>query len=356
MVDASGLGTVVMKIRHKRDLDTLFSALGGESGLDLTKDVTIGAGDDMDMIDAGKSLALVNKEAVKSADAAMEEIKKATGLIAADGKFQKTVKLAFFNMDAVNGACGDLTTKLNKQDEEKKKKEKEEAEAEAARLEAEQDAKDIGGSLSYYPSKRDWVEPDRAAADGRSEDSRYVAGGTPKCVAVTEEKTIKRDKTRPDWRPITKYMVGEPDKVSGDFKVYIEEPEVVSCDKSKISVEFRSLSYCVRVETGAEPLVLGPVECGQLDLNHSTWKLSPGKRLTISLVKARTNAQHALPSKGGNSKAATAAHTGEASATGEVAEKESSMSPIYMLLSFVPVFMSMWYFYKNQNDTSASVT
>merc|ERR1712032_1106047 len=86
--------------------------------------------------------------------------------------------------------------------------------------------------------------------------------------------------------------------------VYIEQEEVVSCEASLISVEFLSSSYSARVETVPEALVLGPVECGQVDIRASSWKLSKGKRLTISVVKARTTAGTSTKS-GGSSQAAS---------------------------------------------------
>merc|ERR1712032_333573 len=87
--------------------------------------------------------------------------------------------------------------------------------------------------------------------------------------------------------------------------VYIEQEEVVNCEASSISVEFLSTSYSIRVETVPEPLVLGPVECGQVDIRASSWRLSQGKRLTISVVKARTNAAMSTKSEGRSSQAAS---------------------------------------------------
>jgi len=251
MVDASALGTVCMKIKHKRDMETLFGALGGDSGLDLIKDLTIGDAENMDMIDAGKSWAMVNDKVIQSLEEGKQELKLAHGLIAENGRFQKTVKLAFFNMSAVQSSVGDLATKLKDQDEAKKKKEQEDAEAEASRLEAEQDAKDIGGSLSYYPTARDWKEPESSpsGSDTRQGNAAYVAGGAPQQLQRSEATVIGRDKTRPNWKPISRYMVGEPGP-RGDFKVYIEEPEVVNAEKSAIFVDFKTQSYSVRVETG----------------------------------------------------------------------------------------------------------
>lgn len=291
MVDASAMGTVCMKIKHKRDMELLLDSIGGENGLELMKDLTIGDADNMDLIDAGKSWAMVNDKAFTNLEEGVAELRQAHGLIAANGRFQRTVKLAFFNMKAVNCSVGDLAGKLKDQDEAKKKKEKDEAEAEEARLEAEEDAKDIGGTLSYYPTARDWNVDQTAENDTRGQNPNVVAGGAPKCLESSQEKVLKRDKTSKDYRPMTKYMTGEPNRF-GDFKVYVEDPDVIIASESSISVDFKTKSYTVRCETGAIPVVLGPVECGQLDIKASSWKLSPGKRLTISLVKARTDARN----------------------------------------------------------------
>eukprot|EP00445_Apocalathium_hangoei_P030409 CAMPEP_0203917712 /NCGR_PEP_ID=MMETSP0359-20131031/58298_1 /ASSEMBLY_ACC=CAM_ASM_000338 /TAXON_ID=268821 /ORGANISM="Scrippsiella Hangoei, Strain SHTV-5" /LENGTH=355 /DNA_ID=CAMNT_0050844665 /DNA_START=26 /DNA_END=1090 /DNA_ORIENTATION=- len=344
MVDASALGTVCMKIKHKRDMEYLFDALGGEGGLELIKDLTIGDTENIDMIDAGKSWAMVNDKVISSLEEGKEELKLAHGLIAENGRFQKTVKLAFFNMGAVQSSVGDLATKLKTQEEDKKKREAEEEEAERDRLEAEQDAKDIGGNLSYYPTSRDWKVPEANSDDIRTGNARIAAGGAPQVLEATEEKTIKRDKTRPTWRPIANYMIGEPSKM-GDFKVYIEEPEVVGADKALIFVDFKTKSYSVRVETGEEPLVLGPVACGQLDLKACSWRLSPGKRMTISLVKARTDARNRTQEQQVKD-AMEKANITTGDKTKEQAEEGGGLGSMAgMLLTFVPVLISFWYFY-----------
>lgn len=346
MVDASGLGTVCIRIKHKSDIDALFDALGGDSGLELMRDINLGHGDSLDLIDERKSLALIGDKVVNSGEEALEEIKKQHGLIGPDGKFQKSVKLAFFNMSAVQDSVGSIADNLKKNEAEKQRKEEEAQEAEQARLEAEQDAKDIGNA-SYYPTARDWVVPESIKEDARKSDSRCVAGGSPQCLETTGETQIKRDKTKPDWRPITRYMVGEP-AANGDFKVYVEDPEVVNAQKSCIKVEFLSSSYSVRVETpGLEPLVLGPIECGQLDMGHSSWRLSAGKRLTILLVKARTGAKD--PRQHGGSPAApssAAAPAGAGAKEGEAESGQGGVAQVLMsLLSFLPVLISFWYFY-----------
>jgi len=339
------MGTVCIRIKYKRDIDTLFDALGGESGLELVKDLTLGDADTMDLIDAQKTLMLVGKEAVDNAEQAREEIAKQHGLIGENGRFQKSVKLAFFNSAAVRSSVGSLADNIKQKDEEKKKKEKEDQEAEEARKEAEQDAKDIG-NLSYYPSKRDWVVPDTIQPDARLEDERYVAGGSPKCLEASPANKISRDKTRPEWRPITKYMVGEADKL-GNFKVYIEDPEVVNADKDNVKVEFRSQSYKVRVEVpGAEPLILGPVDCGQVDMRRSSWKVSAGKRMTISVVKADNGYRAGDPT---NMAEMMAAKDREAAKAKEEKDKQGEQGGGYgqvlmSLVSILPVLASFWYF------------
>mmetsp|Transcript_8425 Transcript_8425/g.24101 ORF Transcript_8425/g.24101 Transcript_8425/m.24101 type:complete len:354 (-) Transcript_8425:149-1210(-) len=346
MVDASGLGTTCIRLKYKHDVDELFRVLGGDSGLEVTRDITLGDGDTIDLIDAKKSLALVGEKVVETAEEAREQIRLQHGIVGDDGKFQKSIKLAFFNMSAVHSSVGDIKANMDKNDAERAKKEAQEREAEEARLEAEQDAKDIG-DLSYYPSARDWVVPEALAEDARQADARFVQGGAPRQLGAAPEPKITRDKTSPDWRPITRYMVSEP-KPNGDFKVYIEEPEVVNAERSRISVDFLTSSYSVRVETpGADPLVLGPKECGQIDISACTWRLAEGKRLTLSVVKAgsdpaakRRTRQGAAPTGDGSDEPSSS----QSGKEGETAPSGSTQM-IFLILSTLPVLASWTYFY-----------
>lgn len=324
-----------MTLRHKRDLEILFDALGGESGLELTKDVILGSGDSLEMIDEKKSLALIGKVCVKDADDARQKFKEQHGLIGANGKFQNSVKVAFFNMGAVESAVGGIATDLKGKDQAK-------AQAEEDRLAAEeaaQDAIDIGGKkLSYKISGPKWEAPETPAEDCRKGNSRLVAGGDPEKLGSGDIK-----QTRRTWRPITRYMVGEPDKQSGDFKVYVEDEEVVNCEAAKIHVEFLSSSYSLRVETGDEPLVLGPVECGQVDIRASKWRLSQGKRLTMTIMKARNSANVAATAERHQRLIKEASGDKSASATKDE-EKQGMFGQLVMsLVSLLPVLFAIWY-------------
>lgn len=77
-------------------------------------------------------------------------------------------------------------------------------------------------------------------------------------------------------------MTAEPDD-RGVVKVYIDDPDVANASKESISVSFSMKTYTVRIKS-SPPLVLGPVECDVIDPERSTWRLSPGKRLTLSLM------------------------------------------------------------------------
>lgn len=149
---------------------------------------------------------------------------------------------------------------------------------------------DVDEKLSYYMKGKKWVVPEDAAAkdDCRRDDAKVVAGGTPEQLA-NERKAARLETLR--TRPIMKYMVGEENKggqkgrSGGTWKVYIEEPEVIHCDESLITVTFTRESYSVRADTGNEPLLLGPINIiNELDLKACSWKLSPGKRLTLTFV------------------------------------------------------------------------
>merc|ERR1712176_887127 len=151
-------------------------------------------------------------------------------------------------------------------------------------------------------------------------------------------------------------MMSEPDK-KGIRKVYIEDPEVVSCDESCISVQFLQTSYVVRVETGSEPLVLGPVEVGHIDKQSSSWRLSQGKRLTLVIHKALDTKAIDQRYYKNREEALRAENEKEvATKADEKAEGGDSMWGIVgMLLSFVPVLFSFYYFniYKAQGGGSS---
>jgi len=87
--------------------------------------------------------------------------------------------------------------------------------------------------------------------------------------------------------------------------------------------------------------VLGPVDCGQIDQHASSWRLSPGKRLTVSVVKAQTDAR-------GRSHEQQVQDALAANNKKEAAEKEETGGTgqiMGILISFVPILISFLYFY-----------
>merc|ERR1712039_678509 len=127
-------------------------------------------------------------------------------------------------------------------------------------------------------------------------------------------------------------------------KVYIEDPDVVASEQSSINVQFWATSYSVRVETDSEPLVLGPVECGHIDKQSCSWRFTKGKRLTLVLAK---NMEKRYPTPTPTESSAAPAKADEESGGG-------LWSVIGMLLSFLPVIFSFYYFnvYKKQGGSS----
>lgn len=150
-------------------------------------------------------------------------------------------------------------------------------------FEDESEDEDIGEKPSYYMKGNKWDVPETLAQnDPRSagaDKHRIVDGGDP-AQLENERKAARLEALR--TRPIMKYMVGELDK-KGNWKVYIEEPEVINIeDKSLITVSFTRDTYTVQVNTGDEPLQLGPITViDELDIPNCSWNLSPGKRLTL---------------------------------------------------------------------------
>lgn len=331
-LDATSLGMVCVKARIKKDMETILDAIGGgEDGLTLTKDVNF----DLEFLDEGKSLAMVGDKVVSSKAEAIELFQNQE--IDANAKFKTPMKLAFCNMKAMKDTSASVGESIKKKEaaDAVAKKEKEEQE------ERERDAKEIAdlGPISYYPQTEvDWVIPETFGEDSRKDDKRCVSGGTPQLL---EAPSVKQDMKRPASRNILNYMVGEPDK-NGNWKVYIEEPEVVNCDRSQIRVEFSTNSYSVHVDTGSEPLVLGPVECSQIDVQATSWRLSPGKRLTLSFVKAGIN--YMLPRRSTKSGPADVVDPAKATEN-EGKAGQSSSQLVYVLFALIPVIIAIISFY-----------
>lgn len=334
MVDASALGTKCMTLRTKKDLEILFGALGGSDGLLLTKDVTLGIGDGIDFVDEGLSLAMVGQKCVKDGEEARAEFKNQHGLINESGRFQKGVKVAFCNMGCMDDATKGIAQNIKEKDEKDKRAKEEEEERQRQAEEAAEIAS--CGDLSYVPKTKEWVIPETVGDDARKADASLVSGGSPQRLETTElPQAITSDANKTKVRNITKYMVTEPD-AKGMRKVYIEDPEVVECDEAQVFVKFLSTSYAVRVGTGSQPLVLGPVECGHIEARACSWRLSKGKRLTLTLAKSCDKALK--PSVAKHLPAATT------HAKSEIDPGSSLWSMLVVVLSFLPVVFSFYYF------------
>eukprot|EP00913_Durusdinium_trenchii_P003350 g3100.t2 len=119
------------------------------------------------------------------------------------------------------------------------------------------------GDLSYKIPERDWVAPCQQENRKLSTKRGHVG-----CCQIIDR--------------ITRYMTAEPDD-RGVVKVYIDDPDVANASKESISVSFSMKTYTVRIKS-SPPLVLGPVECDVIDPERSTWRLSPGKRLTLRVA------------------------------------------------------------------------
>eukprot|EP00403_Amphidinium_massartii_P021561 CAMPEP_0178393334 /NCGR_PEP_ID=MMETSP0689_2-20121128/12132_1 /TAXON_ID=160604 /ORGANISM="Amphidinium massartii, Strain CS-259" /LENGTH=326 /DNA_ID=CAMNT_0020013919 /DNA_START=80 /DNA_END=1056 /DNA_ORIENTATION=- len=278
MVDASGLGTTVVYMRTEKDLTTIIKALKSEEELVLTYDLII----DDKILDEGKTLCLLGKEMMKSITHLKVQIAQ-NHTLNDRGGFRPPVQLAFANMAGVGDSAKQITRQIKEKDEEKLAKERA-AEEEADR---EEDRKLIeeAGDLSYsYAFKgRDWNAPEVAAAeDTRRGNERFVSGGDPRKLAEVKPASSEGTSSKLE-RMISKYMTAEPN-AEGVQKVYIEDPEVIQCKKEDIQVTFSADFYNVRVNAPSAVLVLGPVNCGRIDHVASSWRLSPGKRLTLTLA------------------------------------------------------------------------
>lgn len=183
------------------------------------------------------------------------------------GRYDPAIDLSFLNMSNMKDSCKQLKEQMRKQDEEKRRKEQED-------LQAQMDEEDLrenqqllqeAGDLSYKVPTRDWVAPN------------IQEEFHPK--PLPSDEPLKINKTE---RRITRYMTAEPDD-KGIVKVYIDDPDVANASKENISVSFTMRTYTVRVKS-SPPLLLGPVECDVIDPDRSTWRFSPGKRLTLSLM------------------------------------------------------------------------
>eukprot|EP00439_Symbiodinium_sp_Y106_P073877 s1003_g14.t1 len=248
MLDASSFGVVCVKVRTANDLKLIMDALTPE--LILTQDLIIND----KVLDEGKQLGLLGKEMVESRLQLEQLISE--GYTLDHGRYEPVIDLSFLNMSSMKDSCSQIRTQMQKQEEDKRKQDQ-------AKLQAELDEEDTredqqllqeAGDLSYKVPAREW--------DGQfAQDSspQKVASGLKLEAKVTEQR-------------ITRYMTAEPDD-KGVVKVYIDDPDVANASKESIHVSFSMSTYTVRV--GTSPcLVLGPVDCGVIDQEASSWRLS----------------------------------------------------------------------------------
>jgi len=257
-LDASSFGVVCVKVRTANDLKLIMDALTPE--LILTQDLIIND----KVLDEGKQLGLLGKEMVESRLQLEQLISE--GYTLDHGRYEPVIDLSFLNMSSMKDSCSQIRTQMQKQEEDKRKQEQ-------AKLQAELDEEDTredqqllqeAGDLSYKVPAREW-------------DSQFAQDSSPQKVASGLKLEAKVTEQR-----ITRYMTAEPDD-KGVVKVYIDDPDVANASKESIHVSFSMSTYTVRV--GTSPcLVLGPVDCGVIDQEASSWRLSKGKRLTLSLV------------------------------------------------------------------------
>jgi len=260
MLDTSNLGVVCVKIRKVSELKLIIDNL--DDDLVLKTDLLLGE----KLLDEGKQLGLIGKEVVDSLVKLEANIKE-HHVLNGQGRYEPAIDLSFLNMSNMKDSCNQLRKQMQKQDEEKRKKEQEE-------LQAKLDEEDLrenelllqeAGDLSYKVPARDWVAPET--------QEEFHPKPLPSDEALKLKKTERR---------ITRYMTAEPDD-KGIVKVYIDDPDVANAAKENISVSFSMKTYTVRVKS-TPPLLLGPVECDVIDPDRSTWRLSQGKRLTLSLM------------------------------------------------------------------------
>ncbi|CAE7473865.1 ANKRD17 [Symbiodinium natans] len=260
MLDASSFGVVCVKVRTANDLKLIMDALTPE--LILTQDLIIND----KVLDEGKQLGLLGKEMVESR-LQLEQLISEGYTLDERGRYEPVIDLSFLNMSSMKDSCSQIQKQMRKQDEDKRKQEQ-------AKLQAELDEEDTredeqllqeAGDLSYKVPTREW--DNQFAQD---DAPKKVAGNSPNLEAKITEKRI------------TRYMTAEPDD-KGVVKVYIDDPDVANASQESIHVTFSMSTYTVRI-TASPSLVLGPVDCGVIDPEASSWRLSKGKRLTLSLV------------------------------------------------------------------------
>jgi len=269
MVDATTFGTTIVKVYNRSGLDMILERMDDGEGVLLLRDLTF----DYEFLEEGRSLALVDKEGVDS-KSQMHAVIKLQHEENEDGKFKPPLQFSFFQKSSVEKSVAAIAFNLG---ESQKKKEAQDWTNETF----EEAGIGKNEKFQYAVGNKDWHIPELTGEDGRQGDTRYVSGGAPK--GLGSSAPIATVAASPVIKKITKYMTGEKDEKKKVQKVYIEEEDIVNCEESRIHIEFKQTSYSVKVNSSSATYVLGPIECGHIIPSNSSWRLSKGKRLTISL-------------------------------------------------------------------------
>lgn len=277
MVDATQAGIVCAKVYNEKEMKLVLSSLremGGE--LILTQDLILHD----TILDEGKSLCLCNKEKVNTLEEIHKELEASHVIV--NGSYKPRVEFAFCEMSAMNKMVADIAGKLPAKKED----------------DSDDEEDKITEKLSYGLKGRDWKVEQTGNDDARKADATIVTGGKPQCL----DSEGARLRGRPAVKKITNILTAEPDS-NGVMKVYIEDPAVVALDEANISVSFTDLSYHVRADTPSGLLEHGPQQCGEIDVATSKWRLSKGKRVTITLKRKKAITQK-MPTHNTETKAA----------------------------------------------------
>lgn len=285
-MDATSFGTTVVKVRSRSELNMILERMDNDEGVLLLKDLTF----DYEFLEEGRSLALVDKEGCDSKSAMFEVIAK-DHEEQDDGKFVPPVQFSFFHKQSVEKSVAAIAKTLGANQKAKEEREFHEDAYEEAGIGKDE-------KFQYGVQGRDWEVPELTGKDARQGDERYVAGGAPRELGNSAPIATASVGGAPIHKKITKYMTGDPmTDTKRVQKVYVEEDEVVNCDESHITVEFKQTSYSVQAMSPSATYVLGPIECGHIVPSQSSWRLSKGKRLTITLRGTQPEVHPAVQAK-----------------------------------------------------------
>jgi hypothetical protein len=327
-MNADSLGIVCVTVRTVRDMDFIIKgSIDGKDGPVMNTYLII----DDKVLDEGKTLMMVGEKMVKTLDALQKELEAShTVYIGKDGnqRYDPPVKLAFLDAKSTSDTVSNIAKNIG--ENEKKKKDKEMAELEAEYWADTNDIQVPKGS--YLVQTKEWTVPEGVKVDFTPQRLETEAKDAPAPAAPG----------RPAPRKITRYATSEAN-ARGARKVYIEEPEVVDCEEEQIEVRFRLDSYFVQVTlANGEQLCLGPCSCGLIDPAASSWKLSKGKRLTLSLEKdSKGERDRREYEKKKMEMIAKAQGEKEGTSEGSELKLADVLQPIVYLLPFVCVFIGL---------------